>query len=59
MKGRFRKNFYCDLICNHHQRHHHQEADDMNYLSIGGGDNKIHGRLFTQETLKTEHDLEK
>lgn len=37
MKGRFRKNFYCDLICNHHQRHHHQEADDMNYLSIGGG----------------------
>lgn len=40
MKGRFRKNFYCDLICNHHQRHHHQEADDMNYLSIGGGTTK-------------------
>lgn len=44
MKRRFRKNLYRDLIFNHH----HQEADDMNYLSIGaGGGNKIHGRLFT------------
>lgn len=33
MKRRFRKNLYRDLIFNHH----HQEADDMNYLSIGAG----------------------